>query len=278
VSESEDTLRVAALQYDVVPDVDENRASVGAGLEQAAARGVQLVLLPEMWASSFPPGRTGLEERVAGDREAAAWLGERSAALGLAVAGSSLATEDGELRNRLELFDGGEARLVYDKVHLFTPTAEQELFGAGDRPPATVEVQGARVSGGICYDLRFPELWRMPFRGGAQVLLCPAQWPTPRDGHLRSLTVARAVECQAFVVSCNRTGRAVIGRRKLELDFPGNSLIVSPYGEILAEGAGESGLVTAELELRQVRSFRTRVPVVKDELPELYRRWYAAGC
>lgn len=158
-------------------------------------------------------------------------------------------------------------------MHLFTPTAEHEVFSAGERASGTVLACAARVSGALCYDLRFPELLRVPFRAGAQVLVLPAQWPTPREGHWRLLVSARAVENQCFVVACNRTGRAVIGRRGLELDFPGNSLIVSPYGELLAEGRGAEGLVEAQLDLRQVHRFRTRVPVQKDERPDLYRRW-----
>jgi omega-amidase len=267
------TLRVAAFQFDVTTDPDLNRAAVDAGLVEASGRGVELVVLPELWAGGFPDGKGDAEARQVREEETVAWLAGRSAELGLCVGGTSLVRKGDRVYNRLDLFEVGEERLAYDKVHLFTPTAEHEVCAAGERPPATVEVAGARVSGVICYDLRFPELFRVPFRDGVQVLMIPAQWPSPRDAHWRALVIARAVESQCFVVACNRTGRALIGRRGLELDFPGNSLVVSPHGEVLAEGRGETTLVQADLELDQVRSYRTRVPVHKDERPDLYRSW-----
>ena len=156
--------------------------------------------------------------------------------------------------------------------------AEHEIFSAGELAPTVAAPQGdksdgLRVSGGICYDLRFPELFRGPFRDGANLLCVSAQWPTPRIDHWVALCVARAIENQCYVLSSNRTGEAFIGRRQKRLEFPGNSMVVSPYGEILAKGGDEPGLVSADIDLDQVRQFRTRVPVTKDDRPDLYRRW-----
>ena len=95
----------------------------------------------------------------------------------------------------------------------------------------------------------------------------------PETALRRVWSIARAVEGQCFVVACNRTGSAEVGRRSHALDFPGNSLVVAPEGEVLAEGRGEAGLVEAELELDRARRYRTRLPVAKDERPDLYREW-----
>jgi predicted amidohydrolase len=160
---------------------------------------------------------------------------------------------------------------------LFSPTAETESFSGGEAPPSTVPWRGARVSGFVCYDLRFPELTRRCFEQRAQLLCIPAQWPNTRATHFRALAIGQAVLGQCFVIACNRTGRDVIGRRRMQLDFPGNSLLVDPHGVVLAEGAGRAGLVTADFDLALARDLRAQVPVARDRRPELYTRWLSHG-
>ena len=269
-------MRVAALQLDVRRgDVEANLARVEALLREARARDVALVCLPEMWPTSFPtgdgPGEGALERTAA----ALERVRELSRELELVVAGSAFGPSPDPLRptNRFHLLDHGELVARYDKVHLFSPTAEHESFTPGTHPPPVVTTTAGRVSAATCYDLRFPELARVAFRGGAELLLVPAQWPSPRAAHWRALCIGRAVEGQLVVVAANRTGTETVGRRGLELDFPGNSLVVSPHGEVLAEGRGEEGLVVAEVDLALARELRVRVPVAKDERRELYARW-----
>ncbi len=262
-------MRVAAFQFDVRRgDVGANLAAVERGLRAASEQGVELVVLPEMWATSFVA-----EADAEALRETDAAL-ERVRALSrelrLAVAGSAFGApptgaKDTLPRNRLTLIQDGEDLLTYDKVHLFSPTAEHLGFSGGTRAPATVDCGELRVSGAICYDLRFASLLRAPFDDGAELLLVPAQWPETRSSHWRALVVGRAVEHQAFVVAANRTGADEVGRRKLALEFSGNSLIVSPHGHVLAEGRGEVGLVVADVDADDVRELRRRVPVRADE-------------
>lgn len=269
-------MRIAALQFDVRRgDVAANLARVRRGLERARAGEVELVLLPEMWPTSFPESGADLETELARTNDALGELARCSRELGLAVGGSSFArARAGEApRNRLTLFERGERVLEYDKVHLFSPTAETEVFSAGDAPPATVDVRGARVSGLVCYDLRFPDLWHRPFAANVELLLVPAQWPKPRDAHFKALVAGVAAANQCFVLACNRTGRETVGRRELVLDFPGNSLVAAPSGEILAEGHGDDGLLVADVDLELARELKRRVPVAKDRRGELYASW-----
>ena len=272
-------MRVGALQCDVRrDDVTANVAAIERGLRAAADAGVALVGLPEMWPTSFG----------AAPRDPAAWratdaalarVAELSAELDLVVVGSAFgraepdAAREALPRNRLHVFDRGGLVAQYDKVHLFSPTAERESFSAGSSPPPVVELRGARVAGLVCYDLRFPEVLRHAFRAGAELAVVVAQWPSSRATHWRGLVVGRSVEFQGFVLAVNRTGRDVVGRRGLELDFPGNSLVCDPHGNVLAEGNGTPGLVVADLDLACVRELRTRVPVAKDQRPDLYRAW-----
>jgi predicted amidohydrolase len=151
--------------------------------------------------------------------------------------------------------------------------AETESFTAGDSLPAVVELRGARVATLSCYDLRFPELTRPLFTAGVEVLCVSAQWPSARATHWRALVQGVAVQNQCFVVACNRTGRDVIGRRELVLDFSGNSLIASPHGECLAQAQPEDELLVADLDLEVARELRRRVCVERDRRPELYARW-----
>lgn len=273
-------MRVAALQFDVRRgEVDANLAAVERGLERAADGGVELVVLPEMWPTSFVHPESAEDAVLEAGRRAVERVRERSAALGLHVCGSSFAAaEDGAPPyNRLVLAGRGRELLSYDKVHLFSPTGEQETFSAGRRPPPTADLElgGAnwRVSGQVCYDLRFPEVARASFRAGAELLLVSAQWPAPRAAHWRALVAARAIEGQAFVVAANRTGSDEHGRRRLLLEFPGGSRIVDPHGRVLAEGGAGEELVTADLDLAVARDVRRRVPVAEDERRELYRTW-----
>lgn len=278
-------MRVAALQFDVrTGDVEHNLACVERGLAAARDGGVELVCLPEMWPTSFLPAERLDAATAEASERAIARAAELSRDLGLVVCGSAYGLPGGDPgrpggdpaglpTNRLHVLERGERRRGYDKVHLFSPTAEGDAFAAGDAPPAVADTALGRLAGVICYDLRFPEPARAAFLGGAELLVVPAQWPSTRAAHWRALVVGRAVEGQCFVVAANRTGTAEIGRRRLVLEFPGNSLVVDPHGVVLAEGRGADGLVAADVDLAVARELRRRVPVLRDRRPDVYRTW-----
>lgn len=266
-------MRAALVQFDVRRgDVAHNVERAEELLREARSSGAELAVLPEMWPTSFPDAGDDLELAVADSARALQRMAELSADLGLAIAGSAFgAASAGELpRNRLHVLVAGRLALAYDKVHLFSPTAEVESFSAGSEPPAVVHTRLAKLSGVVCYDLRFPELWRRPFLAGAELLVVPAQWPSPRATQFRALALGVAAANQCFVLAANRTGVDRIGRRALELEFPGNSIAAGPRGEALAEGHGEEGVVIADLDLEAARELRVRVPVLKDRRPDVY--------
>lgn len=266
-------VRAACFQFDVTRDVGRNVASVERGLRRARERGVDLVVVPEMWPTSFAAAADDLEALQEATRGALEHLARLARELDLSVCGSAFGRTGSLPANRWTLVDGGGERAAYDKVHLFRPTAEDESFSAGAKPSPVVECRGAKVGGIVCYDLRFPEVARALFRARADVIAVSAQWPSPRLSHWRALCIGRAVEAQAFVVACNRVGTAVIGRRAMQLEFPGASLIVDPDGRVLAEGGALEELVTAEIDLDLARALRVRVPVEKDERRDLFANW-----
>jgi omega-amidase len=262
-------MRAAVFQFAVSQEPSRNLELVERALAEAAQESAGLVVLPEMWPTSFPREGVGEELYEATER---AWrrVAELSAELELCVVGSGLGRTAGLPANRLRVLDRGVERMTYDKVHLFSPTAEDATFSEGSRPPEVVETSVGRLTGAVCYDLRFPALLEAPWRAGFDLLAVSAQWPIPRIAHWRALVIGRAVERQCFVVACNRTGDELIGRRELPLNFPGASLIVSPHGQVLAEGGEGASLCWADLDLDEARKYRTRIPLHKDERPAAY--------
>lgn len=268
-------MRCAALQFDVLRGEHEhNLAEVERGLRAAHERDFELVVLPEMWASSFPTSGADLARLTKLDEEAQARVVELSRELGLVVCGSTFgASAQPKPANRWRLVDRGQELASYDKTHLFSVTAEHESFSPGGEPPPVIDTRLGRIAGCICYDVRFVDLTRWCFAQRAELLLVPAQWPQARATHFQALMVGLAVQNQCFVLAANRSGRESIGRRELLLEFPGNSLLVDPHGVVLAQGRGEAGLVGAEIDLELARELRRRVPVERDARPELYARW-----
>lgn len=263
----------ACIQFDVRRgDVVSNLASAEQGLREAAAQGARLAVLPEMWPTSFLPAVT--DALLDASRKAEDAITRLSAELRITVVGGGYEARDGKVFNRALVVDSGRVAGSYRKVHLFTPHAEPKQFAAGD-DPLIVDTAAGRIGVLICYDIRFPELVRYLFYKKAEVLAVPAQWPEARAAHWRALLVARAIENQAYVLGCNRTGSEASLKSSDPLMFSGDSRIVDPSGETLAAGAGEPGPVVAPIELRKVRTMRRALPITRDRRPALYQRLWA---
>ncbi|MDZ4773824.1 MAG: nitrilase-related carbon-nitrogen hydrolase [Planctomycetota bacterium] len=265
-------VRVAAFQFDVVQgDVDHNLAQVERGLRDAVDARCELVVLPEMWPTSFPSAETRLDEAVTSTERALEHIAFLTQELPLVVCGSAFGRTVTLPSNRWHALRSGRVVAAYDKIHLFTPTAEEASFSSGNRAPTCVDTRAGRLGGIVCYDLRFPEVARALFRSGVEIATVSAQWPETRASHWAALCDGRAVESQCFVVACNRVGSAKIGRRALDLVFAGGSRIVDPEGRVLACAGRDRELLIADIDLDVARSLRVRVPVAKDERRDLYR-------
>jgi predicted amidohydrolase len=150
----------------------------------------------------------------------------------------------------------------YQKVHPFSYGKESQFYSGGDHLLLR-RCGEAMVCPMICYDLRFPELWRIAALNGAEVFTIGASWPAARQHHWRALLIARAIENQAYVVAVNRTGSDPF------LKYAGGSIIISPRGEVLAEAGEESGVLQVQLDLAALRQWRDEFPVLKDVRPDL---------
>lgn len=264
----------ACVQFDVRRgDVAANIASAEQNLRRAAEAGAQLIVLPELWSTSFAPSWPS--ELLNAAEQADAHLTKLSAELDVVVVASSAEADAGSLFNRALVLDRGREVASYRKIHLFSLNAEDRHISAGSQP-VVVDTSVGRLAVSICYDLRFSELMRWFFYHRAEILVVPAQWPESRASHWRALIDARAIENQCFVLGCNRTGSESSLKSSDQLAFPGNSRIVDPMGEILATGDGEAGAVMAEIVLRKVKTMRRMMPIEKDRRTDLYPGLWAA--
>jgi deaminated glutathione amidase len=251
-------------------DVEANVATALRLVDEAADGGAELVVLPELFAYygsqrrmaevAEPPGGPITERLAARARERAIWL------LGGSVAEAAV---DGRVYNTSFLFDRtGEAVARYRKIHLYDvalpgqrPIRESALFSAGEEV-VTHEVDGLRVGLSICYDLRFPELYRSLMASGALVLAVPSAFQhVTGEAHWEPLLRARAIEEQSYVLAAAQWGPW--GPPDAGHRTHGNAMIVDPWGTVLVRGPEEGdGVWFAELEAGTVRSVRARLPAL----------------
>ncbi len=172
---------------------------------------------------------------------------------------------EGRPRNLFALFSPeGKLTHTYAKLHLFR-LMDEELWLDPGTEPTLAKLPWGRTGLAICYDLRFPELFRDYALAGARLMIIPAEWPYPRLMHWRTLLRARAIENQCFVVACNRVGQDPSGTH-----FFGHSAILDPWGEAIVEGDTEADLLTATIDLAQVDLIRAKIPIFEDLRTDLY--------
>lgn len=182
------------------------------------------------------------------------------------IVGGSVVRSDGEdVKNTCYVYSrSGELVASYDKTHLFSPMDEDKYFKKGDHL-SLFTLDGVKCGVIICYDIRFPELVRTMALKGMDVLFVVSQWPKVRIPHLMTLTRTRAVENQMYLVLSNSAGRAG------ETQYGGSSIILSPWGEVLASLEGEKEyIITATLDMSVVSDIRNSINVFSDRRPELY--------
>ena len=157
----------------------------------------------------------------------------------------------------------GTLAASYSKIHLFRLMDEDQYLAPGEAGELH-ELPWGCAGLAICYDLRFPELFRRYALEGARLLILPAEWPHPRRMHWRTLLRSRAIENQCFVAACNRVGTTE------GVTFFGSSAVIDPWGETLIEGGETEALLTVRIDLNTVEATRAKIPILADRRPELY--------
>ena len=266
-------ITTAAIQMSSTPDKGENQATAEALIREAVSSGAELVALPELWSCH------GLDEVYRGNAEPVPgpttdFLSGLAQELGAYVLGGSILEDAGSERmyNTSTFFTpDGELAAVYRKIHLFDVKApDREYLESADMAPGNEVVTakaGSTVLGlSVCYDVRFPELYRLLALRDAEILAVPAAFTlqTGKD-HWEVLLRARAIENQAFVVAPAQWGRKADGRRTY-----GRSMIVDPWGTVLAQCPDRDGYVLATLDLDYLSRFRTDFPAFANRRPQAY--------
>lgn len=259
-------MKVICLQMNVrLAKPEENFPHAAGLIEQAMAEKPDVLVLPETWNTGFFP-RENLPQLCDRDGERVKTeIGALAKKYGVnIVAGSVSNLRDGNIFNTAYVFDRkGSCIASYDKTHLFTPMGEDSFYTPGSHL-CHFSLDGVHCGLIICYDVRFPELTRSLTVPGLDMLFVVSQWPKVRTFHLRSLTTARAIENQMFVVCCNACGTAG------ETVYGGNSAILDPWGQTIALAGEEEQLLPAECDLEILKTIRSTIPVFRDRRPELY--------
>jgi deaminated glutathione amidase len=262
-------MRVGLCQTNSGEDVEANLAQVEDLLRQAAEAGVDLAALPEVWpCQGSAPQMRAAAEPVPGPRTDR--LGQIARGHGMWIHGGSvLELDDQKVFNTSLLFNrDGELVATYRKIHLFdadppgaVPSRESYLFAAGDQV-VVVETEFGRAGMSICYDVRFPELYRSLVVQGATVVFVPAAFRAETGiAHWEVLLRARAIEDQCVVIAAAQVG--TWGPPGRERHTFGNSMVIDPWGRVLACAPDGVGLTCAEVDLDEVRRVRAMLPALR---------------
>ena len=250
------------LEVDYETAVAERRAHVATyASEVVTAERTDLLVLPELWPQGGFRSRTWADEAESLDGPTVASVADLARRHAIWVHGGSFVerSDDGALTNTSVLVaPDGSLAATYRKIHLFGFTVgEPELMTAGT-DVVVAKTDLGPIGLATCYDLRFPELFRALNDAGAEVVLVPAAWPTPRIEHWRVLVQARAIENQYVVAACN-----VVGEQGTTA-LGGRSAIVDARGDVLVEAGDTAQVLTADVDLAQVHAWRRDFPVLAD--------------
>jgi predicted amidohydrolase len=268
-------VRAGAVQLNSTDDLDRNLTTADRLVRRAAARGAELVVLPEKWSV------LGTSEQMAAgaqplDGACVTWARSTARELGIdLVAGSIVewvAGQEKTANTSLHVGPDGELRAVYRKIHMFDVEVDGVVYAESrdEQPGADAvvsELAGGTVLGmSVCYDVRFPELYRILAVRGAEVIAIPSAFTlaTTRD-HWEVLVRARAIENQCFVLAANQIGASGAGNRS-----GGRSLIVDPWGLVLATAPDEETAIVADLDFESQRAIRAKLPVLQHRRADAY--------
>ncbi|MCM3690096.1 carbon-nitrogen family hydrolase [Neobacillus niacini] len=257
--------KIACLQMDIAfGNPNENYQKAERLIKEAMKQNPDIIVFPELWTTGYDLTRL---DAIA-DKGAASTIDFfKNAAKKYQVhfVGGSVANhgEQGVKNTLLIINNKGQHVHSYSKLHLFKLMDEHLYLEAGEEK-GLFELDNHPFAGVICYDIRFPEWIRAHTSKGAEAIFVVAEWPAPRLSHWKSLLIARAIENQAFVIACNRSGHDPNN------EFAGHSMIIDPWGEVIAEAGATEEILSAAIELDFVKDIRKQIPIFEDRRPDLY--------
>lgn len=263
-------MKTVIFQFEVTEgDYEKNLSKVKSLFQNHKLEEDSIVVLPEMWTSGYD--LQNIEElafhNLSGVKEEMARLAvEYKVNI---VAGSVPNIKDGNdvLNTAFVVDKNGELTYEYSKIHLVPMLNEPEYLTGGGASAETFELLGNKAGMVICYDLRFPELFRDLALEGAKVIFVVAEWPIERTEHWLTLLKARAIENQCYIVGSNTFGSQPNGAT-----FAGNSIIINPFGEVLGQGsAATEEVVETDIDLDYIAQVREDIPIFKSRRKDMYK-------
>lgn len=250
-------MKIAVVQHDIEWETPEkNFEALRPQIAEAAETGAGLIALTETFSWGFTMNTDVARETP--DGPSTQFLLEQAAATGAWVVGSiPVVVGDADLPNNRMTFAGPNGELsTYDKIHPFSYGGEDQSYRAGSHHH-TITIDGLRISTFICYDLRFAdEFWALAHDTDCYLVI--SNWPASRRHHWKSLLMARAIENQAWVVGTNRIGTDP------KIAYAGDSRIIDPFGDLVAELPDEPGILTADIDPARVAEIRRDFPFLAD--------------
>jgi omega-amidase len=257
-------MKIAMVQMQVnAGEVDGNQAK-GLTLVRKAAVNADIIVLPEIWTTGYALKNVALvAETISGPL--LTQMADIARAYSVSIIAGSLPLKiDNRIYNSAIVLDKhGNIAGSYNKVHLFSMYGEERFFSAGNNL-GMFSLDTIPAGLGICYDLRFPELFRSLALRGVQIVFIPAEWPAIRGGHWRTLVKARAIENNMYICAVN-----CVGEHK-GAAFYGHSLLIDPEGRIIAEGGDNEAIIYGEADFTCVTKSRQAISVFGDRRPDIY--------
>ncbi|HEX8340383.1 MAG TPA: nitrilase-related carbon-nitrogen hydrolase [Tepidisphaeraceae bacterium] len=248
-------MRVHLIQPDTAwHDRAANHAKAAALVAAAKPAAGDLLVLPEMFAVGFS---MDVAAAVDADGQTEQFLAGLAAQYDASVIGGNVIRPDARGRNVAEVFAGRRKIARYAKIHPFGYAGETDHYAGGDGV-CVFPLGDFTAAAFVCYDLRFPEIFRAATAGGAELLVVIANWPAARVAHWLALLTARAIENQAYVVGVNRAGRDP------NVAYPGRSVVIDPRGVTVADAGEAEGFVTARLDRAALCDYRRHFPALAD--------------
>lgn len=255
-------MNIVGIQMDMVwEDKQANFAKVRSLLDKTNIAPDSLIVLPEMFATGFSMNASDIQERAGGPTDQ--FLKDLARQHQAFIVGGVVRQDDG-MKPRNEAVacnDQGQEIARYCKLHPFSLGKENDHYQRG-RDIVTFEWGAFSVGLFICYDLRFPEVFRASVGRGADLLVVIACWPVARKDHWAALLRARAIENQAFVVGINRCGTDP------HLTYGGQSVLVDPHGTVLAEAGDREGVLLGNVDPALIAKYRRALPCLQDRHPD----------
>lgn len=263
-------MRVKIFQFQITDgNREKNLNKVNELFTETNLDHTDVVVLPEMWTSGYD--LENIRDYAADNLEPVkAFISKLAVNNNVTVVAGSIPNtygDSGVYNTAFAINNNGKLIYEYSKMHLVPMLNEPEYLVSGNKPAEVFEISGEECGLVICYDLRFPELFRDLSLSGAKIIFVVAEWPIERTEHWVTLLKARAIENQCYIVASN-----TVGTQNNGAEFAGRSMIINPFGEILAEADTDTEeVVTAELDLNYIDQVRADIPIFKSRRKELYK-------